>query len=178
MSIIFLDTETTGLLQPLGTDTKYQPYIVEVCAIRTNDHFQITGEFISFIKPPIPIPEKLTKNVHKISDQMVKNSPIFFSIYRSLCEIFLGCHTFVAHNAPFDIGMLFFELSRIEKICQFPWPPINFCTTEQSLHLKGYRLSLKELYQIATGKEEIENAHRAKNDVLALIECYKWLRKK
>ena len=56
----------------------------------------------------------------------------------------------------------------------FPYAPIQFCTLEQSMHIKGHRLKNSELYTIATGKE-IENAHQAKADVLATYESYKWL---
>jgi len=175
MSIIILDTETTGLLQPEGTELVYQPHIIEICAIRLNDSFQKTGEIITLVKPPIPISKKIT-HITNISDDMVKKSPSFPKLYRPLVDLFLGCHTFVAHNATFDIGMLKLELSRIEKLFNFPWPPIHFCTVEQSLHLKGHRLKLSELYELATGKPEIEDAHRAEADVNALIDCYRWLK--
>ena len=176
MSIIFVDTETTGLLQPTGTEMQYQPHLIEICAIKTNDKLDVIGKFNSFIKPPIPIPEKLTKTVHGISDKMVEKAPIFIEVYRPLCELFLGCHTFVAHNASFDLGMLFVELRRLNSVHKFPWPPIHFCTVEQTLHFKGYRLKLAELYELATDNKEIPGAHRAENDVLALIECYRWLK--
>ena len=175
MGIIVLDTETTGLLQPEGTELVYQPHIIEICAIRLNDSFQKTGEIITLVKPPIPISKKIT-HITNISDDMVKKSPSFPKLYRPLVDLFLGCHTFVAHNATFDIGMLKLELSRIEKLFNFPWPPIHFCTVEQSLHLKGHRLKLSELYELATGKSEIEDAHRAEADVNTLIDCYRWLK--
>lgn len=175
MSTIIIDTETTGLLKPEGIELIYQPYIIEICAIKINDSFQRIGELITLIKPPIPISKKIT-HITNITDDMVKNSPTFPKLYRPLVDLFLGCHTFVAHNATFDIGILKLELSRIEKQFNFPWPPIHFCTVEQSLHLKGHRLKLSELYELATGKKEIENAHRAESDVLALTDSYKWLK--
>lgn len=176
MPIVFVDTETTGLPLPAGTELKYQPHIIDICAIKTDTELNVISRFNSFVKPPIPIPEKLTKNVHHISDQMVAKAPIFAELYRPLCEFFLGCHTFVAHNAPFDLGMLFIELRRLDNVHKFPWPPIHFCTVEQTLHFKGHRLHLSELYELATGEKEIPGAHRAENDVLALIECYRWLK--
>lgn len=175
MSAIVIDTETTGLLQPEGTALEYQPYIVEICAIRINDAFQRTGEVITLVKPPIPISEKVSK-IHGIYDKDVKDKPTFPEIYRDLVDLFLGCHTMVIHNAPFDCNMLALELYRIGKQFQFPWPPIHYCTVEQSMHLKGHRLKLSELYEMATGKTEIVGAHRAENDVLALIDCYRWLK--
>ena len=175
MSTIVIDTETTGLLQPLGTAIEYQPYIVEICAVRVNDNFQCTGELITLIKPPIPISKQVSK-IHGITDAAVETALPFAKIYRPLVDLFLGCHTLVAHNAPFDVTMIDLELCRLDKQRQFPWPPIHFCTVEQSLHLKGHRLKLSELYELATGKSEIAGAHRAENDVAALTECYRWLR--
>ena len=175
MSIIVIDTETTGLLKPEGTELIYQPYIIEVCAIRINNSFQRVGELITLVKPPIPISKKITSITH-ITDDMVKKSPSSPKLYRPLVDLFLGCHTLVAHNATFDVGMLKLELSRIEKQFNFPWPPIHYCTVEQSLHLKGHRLKLSELYELATGETEIKDAHRAEADVIALVESYRWLK--
>ena len=177
MSIIFGDTETTGLTVAQGAKLEFQPYIIEACFIRTNNNLQVTGEFTSLIKPPIPIKKEATR-VNKITDQMVSKAPTFAKVYQDLTKVFLGCHTFVAHNLSFDLNVIGFELLRLGKFFNFPWPPIHFCTVEQSLHLRGHKLKLSELYQMATGLPEIEGAHRAKKDVMALIECYKWLRKK
>ena len=39
MSMIFFDTETTGLLVPEINDISAQPYIVEMYAVKTDDDF-------------------------------------------------------------------------------------------------------------------------------------------
>jgi hypothetical protein len=49
------------------------------------------------------------------------------------------------------------------------WPRL-ICTVEQSMPLRGYRLSLTDLYA-ALDLGKFEGAHRARNDVEALVEC-------
>jgi hypothetical protein len=71
--------------------------------------------------------------------------------------------------------MLITELQRLGKEYHFPYPPSKFCVIEQSMHLKGYRLKNSELYKLATGKT-IEDIHRARADLMATYEIYKWLK--
>lgn len=175
MSAIIIDTETTGLLEAEGNPLENQPYIIEVYAMRISDNYKPECHFHSLVKPPKPLPEHITK-ITRIREQDLKAAPVFAAVYRPLAELFLGCHTTVAHNATFDLGVLYNELKRIDKHCRFPFTPVVYCTVEQSMHLRGYRLKLQELYEMATGKPEIPEAHRAENDVMALLECYKWLR--
>jgi hypothetical protein len=55
------------------------------------------------------------------------------------------------------------------------WPFTRICTIHETLHLKGYRLSLKELHTALFPPEAFE-PHRAKPDVLALTRCFLKLR--
>ncbi|MCP3685789.1 MAG: 3'-5' exonuclease [bacterium] len=167
------DTETTGLLKAEGTDIMLQPYITEIYAAQIDDSGKIVTELETLVKPPIPIPDFITKKTG-ISDYDVKDAPEFHEIYRNLVNVFFKSHTMIAHNLPFDLGMIVYELRRMGKEHDFPYPPMKFCTIEQSMHIKGHRLKNAELYEIATGKT-LEDAHRAKNDVLATYESYKWL---
>jgi len=171
--ITVLDTETTGLLEAVGTPLSIQPHMIEICAIQFDDNGEVASKFESLIRPPIPIPDHIPK-INGITNAMVANSPTFPEVYRKIVEVFFGSHTVIAHNLTFDEGILINELKRIGKEYHFPYPPIKFCTVEQSMWVKGFRLKNNELYKIATGKE-IDGAHRAKNDVLATYESYKWL---
>jgi len=173
--ITVFDLETTGLVKAKGIDIAHQPYITEVYAIQLDNRGNIKKEFESYIKPPIPIPDYITK-ITNINDYTVKDAPIFLEVYKKIIEIFFCSHTVVAHNLTFDEQVLIFELQRIGKEYHFPYPPVKFCTVEQSMYIKGHRLKNGELYKIATGRE-IEGAHKAKNDVMATYESYKWLRR-
>lgn len=168
----FVDTETTGLLRAVGSER--QPYLTELCAIKTDHKFKIIDEFTTFISSPEPLPYFITK-ITGIDDQMLISAPPFKKIYKPLKSFFVGVDIFVGHNAMFDYRMIEEQAKRIDKK-QFL--PINVkCTIEMSMHIKGYRLKLDELYFLATGEPSIPGQHRAKNDVLATIKCYKWLNK-
>lgn len=175
MAYIIFDTETTGLIEADGTELILQPHIIEIYAVVLDSNFDKRKEFESLIRPPVPIPKYITK-INKIDDSMVANSPTFQEVFSDIAKTFFGCHTMVAANLSFDLGMLKLELERCGKLWNFPYPPIHYCTIEQSKHLAGYRLKNSELYKIATGKELV-GAHRAKADVLATVENFKWLKK-
>ena len=173
MNIILFDTETTGLLKPEPASLNQQPYITEFYGCKVNEEFQLLEELESFVKPPIPIPEEVIR-ISKITDEMVKNAPIFPEFYAELARFFTGVDLVVAHNLPFDLGILNNELRRINKTLKFPWPRHHACTVEKSMHLRGHRLKLAQLHEIALGKS-FKDAHRAKQDVHALVRCFHWL---
>ena len=176
-NIVVIDLETTGLLEPLGTDLRLQPHITEVYAAQIDPETdEIIKEVDSLVKPPIPIPSHITK-ITGINDDMVKHSPSFVEVYKEVIEVFFGSWEMVAANLSFDQGVLINELKRIGKEHHFPYPPSKFCVIEQSMHLKGHRLKNSELYTMATGKI-LEGAHRAKADALeGTYEVYKWLKR-
>lgn len=171
--ITIIDLETTGLVKAKGADPFHQPHITEFYALKVDEKFNKIKEFETYIKPPIPIPKHIEKMIG-ITNQMVSDSPSFLEVFQDICNMFFKSHTMVAHNLPFDLGVIVCELTRIGKEHHFPYCPIQFCTCEQSMHIKGHRLKNGELYELATG-QEIKGAHRAKNDVLATFESYKWL---
>lgn len=171
---VFFDTETTGLLKPDANHVSKQPYIIEICAIKCDDDMNIVDKYTSFVKPPINISDEITK-ITKITNEMLIKAPSFAEIYHDLGKFFTGCHTMVAHNLGFDRSMMANELLRIDKLLHFPWPMRHICTVERSMSYEGRRINLTKLHKLATGKDQIENAHRAESDVLALIEGYKFL---
>lgn len=173
MYTTIIDTETTGLLEAEGTDLALQPHLTEIYAMQVDHEGKLIKELETLIKPPIPLPAIITK-ITGLTDYDLKDAPAFVEVYKDIVEVFFCSHTIVAHNLPFDEGMLINEFKRIGKEYHFPYPPIKFCTVEQSMHVKGHRLKNSELYEIATGKQ-IVGAHRAKIDVQATYESYKWL---
>ena len=168
------DQETTGLVKAEGTDLLHQPYLTEIYAMQFDNDFNMVKEFESFIKPPIPLPAIITK-ITGITDADLAAAPSFIEVYRDIINVFFGSHTIIAHNLSFDEQILIFELRRIGKEHHFPYPPIKYCTVEQSMWIKGHRLKNKELYKHATG-EEMVDAHRAKIDTIATFQSYKWLK--
>jgi len=172
--ITIVDFETTGLIRPDGNSLASQPHATQVCAVQIGEMEEVEVEVNTYIKPPISIPEHITK-ITRINDYTVQDAPTFGEIYLDLADAFFGSHTVIGHNITFDMHMLIIELKRLGKEFHFPYPPIWYCTIEQSMHLKGYRLKNGELFELATGKELI-GAHDAKVDIMATYESYKWLK--
>lgn len=176
MKIIIFDTETTGLLSPEPSDKKIQPYMTEISAIKfeyDGENFKKIGEFNKLVKPPIPLPPQITK-ITGITDEALENEPCFLEIYTEMCEFFIGTKCLVGHNLFFDASILEYELKRHDLAARFPWPYKWFCTIDLSMPIKGKRIKLGDLYKMATGKT-LKNAHRARNDVIATIECFNFL---
>lgn len=173
MEILFFDTETTGLLKPSPADISQQPYIIEFYAVVTDGNFNIIREYEQMFSIDFELDPIITK-ITGINNFMLKGKSKFSSNINELSKFFTGVDAMVAHNLPFDLGMLANELIRSEKLIKFPWPRHQICTVERSMSIKGHRLKLSELYKIMTGKEHV-NAHRSKNDVMALLESFKGL---
>jgi DNA polymerase III epsilon subunit-like protein len=108
---------------------------------------------------------------------MLADKPTFLEVYPKIAKLMTGVDLLVAHNLNYDASMLANELLRIDKLINFPWPRHHVCTVEASLHIKGHRMKLCDLVEIATGKPLL-NAHRAKDDVRGLYHGFRWLVKK
>jgi len=172
--MIVFDTETTGLPKPSSVSLDKQPKIIEFAAIKLDDVTLEEIDRIDFLCNPR---EKLDPFIIKltgITDELLESSEIFTANYENLFNFFLGEKYMAAHNCEFDRTLLRFELARISKVLNFPWPPIHICTVQASMPIKGHRLKLFQLYKIATGKE-FKEAHCAMLDVEALVECVRFL---
>lgn len=173
---ILYDTETTGLLKPSANSVDEQPEIIELFACKIDDDFEILGEFSSLFKPKLSISEEITR-ITGLTNEDVRNAPAFAEKVDELAEFFTGVDELIAHNLPFDRSMLANELIRCDRLIQFPWPRIHTCTVELSMEIEQRRLNLASLHTYATGKPH-EGAHRAKEDVYAVVRCYHWLQER
>lgn len=173
--MIAIDLETTGLLKPDLIDVRLQPSITEIYCCKFDFNGKITEEFETFLKPTVPIPPNVTE-ITGITNEMVENSPSFVDIYDDLVNFFLGERTIFAHNCSYEIGVLSCELRKYDLDYRFPWPCDQICTVEKSFSLKNKRLKLGDLYKEITGKN-MPYGHRAKIDVLAMVECIVELKK-
>lgn len=174
--MIVFDTETTGLTMKGNAPLTSQPHIIEFAAIKLNDETLEEVDRIQFLcKPPIELPPEIPK-ITGLTDEILKDEKPFVQYLETLQKFFFKEWTMVAHNLPFDRNMLIYELKRLNKAPNFPWPPEHICTIEKTYDIEGYRLNLTKLHAKATGEDHINNAHRAMNDVEALVKCIKWLR--
>lgn len=173
--MIIFDSETTNLLKTELADIKDQPYIIEIAAVKLDHKYREIDEFETLVKPGIPIDDEEHKKITGLTNADLADKPIFLELYQKLAAFFLGETTMIAHNLPFDHGMLVTEMKRIGKEYAFPWPTNQICTVQQTTHLMGRRLKLTELYE-HTMKKKLNQKHRAMADVKALIEVVRKLK--
>ncbi|MDA7763488.1 MAG: DNA polymerase III subunit epsilon [Candidatus Pelagibacterales bacterium] len=107
MREIVLDTETTGL--------KFSDNhrVIEVAAIEIVDYLPTGNVFHKYVNPQRDVPES-SVDIHGITEKFLENKPLFKEIADEFLE-FISVDNIVAHNAPFDIGFLNFELQRCGK---------------------------------------------------------------
>jgi len=173
LTVNLFDTETTGLCVPKVNDLDKQPYMVEIYVmkvVQNGNKFEQVGEFDILLKPPIELSAKITK-ITGITNTAIKGKNPFVKEYKRIAEFFTGVDRMVAHNMTFDRNILLYELARIDKQLNFPWPIQHICTVEKSMSIEQRRMSLKNLHKELVGYE-FEDAHRAKNDVEALFRVY------
>jgi DNA polymerase-3 subunit epsilon len=167
MEFVVYDTETTGLLQPSNSPLESQPEIIEFYGVRMNEEFEILSEVNQLILPVQSIPKDAT-HVHGITNEMVENKPDFGDVADDIVELIDGANLLVAHNISFDNGMLDVCFKRLNR--ERPKANHDLCTVEATMAMKGFRLSLTRLHQMLFNTNF--KAHRAKDDVFALVRCF------
>ena len=96
LTCVVFDTETTGL--------SISDRIVQIAGLRIAGG-RLTGEeFDTLVNPGRPIPPGAT-DIHGITDAMVKDAPDVATALRGFHH-FTEDAVLIAHNAPFDMGLL------------------------------------------------------------------------
>lgn len=122
--------------------------------------------FHSLINPERPIPKSIVR-LTGISDSMVKGSPVFSEISKSLYD-FLSGSIFVAHNASFDYGFIQSEFKRLD----IHWTRPTMCTVRLA------RKSFKGLASYSLGNLcqdlniPLKRHHRALQDAMAAANIF------
>ena len=166
LSLVVFDTETTGL-------SVKEDAIVQIAAIRILNGRIVEGEHMdAFVNPGRAIPAASTR-IHGVTDADVADAP-------DISKVGLNFHKFardavlVAHNAPFDIGLLRQQEQQIGVKWDHPvldtvlLSAVVFGTTEEhTLDALCERLSIEippELRHTALG-----DAHATAEAVLKLL---------
>ncbi|MED4014830.1 exonuclease domain-containing protein [Sutcliffiella cohnii] len=98
---VVLDLETTG------NSPKKNEKIIQVGAVLV-ENGEITERFASFVNPGCSI-SPFIEHLTGISNELVKNAPTFSQIAPMLIDMLEGA-SLVAHNVPFDLSFLQYEL--------------------------------------------------------------------
>jgi DNA polymerase-3 subunit epsilon len=166
MRQIVLDTETTGLEPEQGHR------IIEIGCVEMINR-RLTGRtFHHYLNPERDI-DPGAQEVHGLSAEFLSDKPAFGEIVEEFLE-FVGDAELVIHNAPFDVGFLDAELSRLER--QLPrmqalCPVLDTLVLAREMH-PGQRNSLDALcrrYQVDNSQREL---HGALLDARILAEVY------
>ena len=107
MRQIVLDTETTGL------ETSQDHRIIEIGCVELVNR-KLTGKhYHQYINPQRKVDEGAMQ-VHGITDEFLEDKPLFANIVDEFLA-FVGDAELVIHNAPFDVGFIDHELSKLPK---------------------------------------------------------------
>lgn len=167
MISLFFDTETTALIANSARSIDKQPRVVELFATVREFDGREREQIDVLINPGVPLSDE-TQKITGITQDMV-DGKLPFRVYASaFVEMVETVDQVVAHNLAYDKQVIDFELKRLGMTVR--WPRL-LCTVEATEHLKGYRLSLSDLHEFLFG-EKFEGAHRARQDVEALANCY------
>jgi len=118
--------------------------------------------FYSLIRPPVLYIRPDFTDIHGLTIEDVKDAPVFADLWDSAIKPFIGGFPLVAHNAPFDMGVL----SAVLECYKLAVPKLPyFCTLALARQtwpgLQSYSLSvLAEKFCI------IYNAHNALDDAM------------
>jgi len=182
--MIVWDTEATGGLKPSTVPMDQQPEMMEFGAVKLDDETLEEKDHIHFlIKPKIlwPIPAQVTE-WNNITTEMLQDAPSFAGVLRAITTFVLGERRWLAHNISYDLGVMYWELARVNMLMRFPWPPEPICTVELTMDLevprqKSDRLKQEDLYARVIG-EKPPVTHRALDDARSLATILRWLRTK
>lgn len=152
---IVLDTETTGLEPSQGHR------IIEIGCVELIGRRQTGNNFHVYLQPDREIDEAAIE-VHGITNEFLADKPRFEDVAEEFVE-YLRDAEVIIHNAPFDVGFMDAEFSRLpEKLTT-----ASFCQITDTLVMAremhpGQRNSLDAL----CGRYDIDNAHRTKHGAL------------
>lgn len=154
--LIVLDTETTGLEVSEGHR------IIEIGAVELLDRRLTGNNYHQYICPERAV-DAGALEVHGISDDFLRDKPLFASIAGDFIEYIQGADEMVIHNAPFDIEFLDAEL----RGCGLGKKVEDYCSVTDSLAVArkqypGKRNSLDALCD----RLAINNSHRTLHGAL------------
>ena len=152
--IVVLDTETTGV-------DAQRERIIEIGAIKLVEH-KPTAKFHTYVNPDGVSSQPGALAVHGITDQFLKDKPLFAEVYPALLDFIAGTQL-VIHNAPFDVGFLNAELNRVDYQAKIA----DVCEIVDTLVLARQRYpGQKNSLDALCRRLGVSNAHRTLHGAL------------
>lgn len=150
---IILDTETTGLNPSDGHR------IVEIAAVEMINKV-LTGKKIHFYNNPERLMPEEAMRIHGLSSEFLQDKPLFKEVVDEVMA-FIGTSLIVAHNAPFDLKFINYELSRL-KMAPIAESQIIDTLPMARKRFPGSRVNLDALCK----KYKIDNSSRVKHTAI------------
>ncbi|AJY45189.1 DNA polymerase III subunit epsilon [Martelella endophytica] len=150
---IIFDTETTGM-------DKNDDRLIEIGGVELIDHFPTGRTFHVYINPDGKTVHPEALQVHGITDEFLKDKPVFSAVADELLEFFEGAR-WIAHNASFDMGFINVELGRLGK----PPIPDDMVVDTLALARRKHPMGPNSLDALCK-RYSIDNAHRTKHGAL------------
>jgi len=122
MRQIVLDTETTGLEPSQGHR------IIEIGCVELVDR-KLTGRHYHQYIQPNRLVDEGAMEVHGITDDFLKDKPVFSQIAGEFLEFISGAQL-VIHNAPFDVGFMDHEFAMLKPAIS---PTAQHCSIVDTL---------------------------------------------
>lgn len=162
---IVLDTETTGIGHELGHR------IIEIGCIELVERRATGQHFHCYLNPQRPVDIGAFK-VHGLSNEFLADKPLFKDVKDTFLD-FIKDAELIIHNAPFDVGFINAEFSRLKHKSHLH----DYCTIIDTLDLAkkkhpGQRNNLDALckrYQVDTSDRVF---HGALLDAQLLADVY------
>ncbi len=155
--LAFIDLETTGV--NLATDR-----IIEIAIVKVLPDGKRTVKR-KLINPQIQIP-KLVSDLHGITNEMVKDAPVFKEVAHELKQMLDGCDIAGYNSNRFDIPMLVEEFLRAEV--DFDMKGRRLIDVQNIFHKMEQR-TLSAAYKFYCNKI-LDGAHSAEIDATATHE--------
>lgn len=157
---IILDTETTGM--NFGGGPHYLGHrIIEIGCVEVINRRLTGNHYHVYLKPDRLVdPEAI--RVHGITDAFLADKPMFSQVADEFIDFIRGAEL-VAHNAPFDVGFMDYEFSKLGLSLK----TADICTITDTLALArdlfpGKRNNLDTLCD----RYGIDNSHRTLHGAL------------
>lgn len=156
--IVIFDLETTG------TEVEASKIVELACLKVSHDLQPLADQTVKriLINPGIPIPPEAIE-VHKITDDMVKDAGVFGRYAKAIYDYFAGCDVAGFNSNRFDVPLLAEEFARVG--INWPEPDTNFIDVYQIFAYKEPR-DLSGAVKFYLNREH-ETAHSAEGDILA-----------
>lgn len=161
---IVFDTETTGFDPTTGDK------LVEIGAVELINHIPTGRTYHQYINPEREVPEEVVK-VHGLTTEYLKDFPIFVDIAQDWIDFVGDDGILVAHNAPFDMKFINYELKRLDYP-EYKWDRVIDTLEIAKSKFPGQRNNLDILCKRFGIDNSARTFHGALLDAQLLAEVY------